>query len=238
MKHGKNGKVSLGVNMQLINYAKSLDSSQDVISWLETSATSALKKDKIKEHEIEHIIDWMCSADAPKRLLKMSVVDAKRKAHEWSEKSKKKGKDIKESEDDVSDFMTFDDGFRIVELLTKKSYQREGALMSHCLGGYTVKKNVSMYSLRDKKNQPHCTFEISKNGEEVLQIKGKGNGSIHPKYVYKVIAFLENNGMKIRPSEMTNLGYHHIPKKHIGFIKKFKNLDCKIVDIFDEAYAF
>lgn len=224
--------------MRIIEYAKSLNSSQDVISWIETAAAAAIKKELIQEHEAEHIIDWMNSSDAPKRLLKMSVVDAKRKSHEWSEKNKKKGNGLEDSKEDLSEFMTFDDGFRIVELLTKKAYQREGTLMSHCLGGYVVKSNVSMYSLRDKNNQPHCTFEISKNGDQVMQIKGKGNGSIHPKYVFKVISFLEKNGMKVRTSEMNNLGYHHIPKEHFDFISKFKNLDCKIVDIFNEAYAF
>lgn len=224
--------------MRLVEYAKSLNSSQDVISWLETAVSAALKKEKIKEDEVEHIIDWMCSSDAPKRLLKMSVVDAKRKAHEWSEKNKKKGHGLEDSPDDLSTFMTFDDGFKIVELLTQKAYQREGSLMSHCLGGYSVKSNVSMYSLRDEKNNPHCTFEVSKDGESVLQIKGKGNGSIHPKYVYKVIYFLKKNGMDIRPSEMKNLGYYHIPKEHVNFAKMFKSLDCKIVDVFSESYAF
>lgn len=224
--------------MRLLEYATALNASGEVIVWLNTAAKASLKKEKIKEHELEHIIDWMVSGAAPQRLLKMSVVDAKRKADEWAKANQKKGSGLEDSPEDISDYMTFDDGFKIVELLTKNAFQREGSLMSNCLGGYEPKSGVKIYSLRDNKNQPHATFEIAKNADQVVQVKGKGNGSIHPKYVYKVIAFLEKNGMKIRPSEMMNLGYYHIHKDHLEFIKKQKVTDCKIVEVFGEHYAF
>lgn len=58
-----------------------------------------------------------------------------------------------------------------------------------------------IYSLRDADNMPHCTMERDQ------QIKGKGNGDIHPKYIDYVVRFLEHMDMKVRDSEMEHLGY-------------------------------
>ena len=72
--------------------------------------------------------------------------------------------------------------------------------MSHCVGGY-YGNGKEIYSLRDKDNIPHCTMEKDQ------QIKGKGNGDIHPKYINYVVKFLEHVGMTVGDSEMKHLGY-------------------------------
>ncbi|WP_353889043.1 PcfJ domain-containing protein [uncultured Flavobacterium sp.] len=56
----------------------------------------------------------------------------------------------------------------MVTLKSESSYIREGKLMSHCVGSYYGRDKI-IYSLRDSKNNPHCTIE---HGQ---QIKGKGN---------------------------------------------------------------
>jgi hypothetical protein len=109
--------------------------------------------------------------------------------------------------------------------------------MSHCLGGYSARKDYDIYSLRDKNNKPHATFEVSKKDKDILQIKGKGNGPIHPKYIHRVLAFLKKLGMDIRESEMVNLGYYYIPETHLKFVReKFKSEE--IVEINGSPYAF
>lgn len=220
----------------LFEYAKSLNSSQEIIGWLDTAAKKSLKTNKVSISQLEHVIDWLNSADSPKRLQKLSVVDAKRLSAEWMERNKSKGRDLSDSDEDIQDFMSFKDGSKMVKLLTKKAFTREGYLMSHCLGGYSVRTGYDLYSLRDDKNIPHATFEISKNNDDILQIKGKGNGLIHPKYIHRVLDFLKELGMTIRSSEMINLGYFHIHKEHLDFVKnKIKN-DEKIVDLNGESY--
>jgi hypothetical protein len=43
--------------------------------------------------------------------------------------------------------------------------------------------------------------------EKDQQVKGKGNGDIHPKYVDYVVKFLEHTGMTVGDGEMRHLGY-------------------------------
>ena len=70
-----------------------------------------------------------------------------------------------------------------------------------------------------------------------MQIKGKGNGAIHPKYIHPILAFLKSINLDIRPTDMVNLGYYHIPKDHLEIIKLFDGLDKQVVVINGESYA-
>lgn len=218
-------------------YALAIGASQEVIGWINISLRKVVEKSTAPVSDYEHIIDFLSSDAAPKRLQKMSFVDAKRKAKEWSEKNQKKGKNLIDSDDDIETIHDFLNGTKIVKLKTKKACQREGFLMSHCVGGYTPSENVHIYSYRDKKNMPHATFEVQKNNNEVVQIKGKGNGPIHPKYIHPILAFLKSIGMEIRPNDMQNLGYHHIDKTHLEFLQKHKDAWAQVTMINGEAYA-
>ena len=182
---------------ELIKYAKGLNCHGDVILWLERRNNQGLLVD---QQEAEHIIDFFRSGAAPKNFVRMSYEAAQRKAKEWVETMNKKGADIQEKEDDVKVVLDFKDGFKIVQLIGENAYKREGALMRHCVASY-YGRDVEVFSLRDAKNMPHCTIEKD------VQIKGKGNGSIHPKYIDYIVGFLEFSGMKVRDSEMKNLGY-------------------------------
>ena len=205
----------------MIEYAKALNANTEVLCWLESTGQAAIKKNATDVIEnIEHIIDWLVSGTAPSRLRKMSYADAKRLANEWSESNQKKGRGLIDTDNDIETIHDFLDGTKIVKLLTKQAYQREGFLMNHCVGGYSLNDNVHIYSYRDEKNMPHATFEVQKNNNEIVQIKGKGNGAIHPKYIYPILAFLKSIGMDVRKDDMFNLGYYYIDKEHIDFLKQ------------------
>lgn len=225
------------MNEEILNYAIGINSNQETLNWLNTTGIKSLRVGKTTPSELEHIVDYFNSDSAPKRLLKMSFADAKRKANEWSQRNQKKGRNLEDSEDDIETIHDFLDGTRIVKLKTKKACQREGFLMSHCVGGYTPSADVHIYSYRDKKNMPHATFEVQKRSNEIVQIKGKGNGDIHPKYIHPILAFLKTIGMNIRPSDMRNLGYYHLPKEHLEFLNNFPEARKQIVMINGEAYA-
>lgn len=227
----------------LEKYANGMNASDEVLSWLRTTGKKALTKGfsslgSPTESQVEHILDFLVSPDAPTRLQKMSFQDAKRKAKEWSEKNQKKGRNLKDGDEDIELVHDFLNGTKIVKLKTKSAFQREGFLMNHCVGGYSPNTDdMNIYSYRDEKNMPHATFEVRKNGGEITQIKGKGNGPIHPKYIHPILAFLKSVGMDIRPTDMVNLGYHFIDKHHLDFLKTIPSAWKQITVINGDAYA-
>jgi hypothetical protein len=212
--------------------------SEQALLWINTVLKNYLKKHREDQSEIEHIIDYLVSDKAPKRLGRMSYKEAKVNAKKWTDASQKKGRGLKDSSEDIEVVHDFFDGYKIVKLLTKKAFQREGSAMSHCLAGYGVGDGVEIYSYRDAKNMPHATFEVRKEGGEILQIKGKGNGSIHPKYITPILSFLDLVGQTVRPSEMKNLGYHHVPKDMVPMFNLIKGASEKMKTIKNEHYFF
>jgi uncharacterized SAM-binding protein YcdF (DUF218 family) len=192
------------MKQELINYARGMNAKDDVLLWIEKRI-----KDYNLISENEHIIDYLCSANRPKRLDRATFQQMKSNAEKWNNSLLKKDKNIKT--DDTKIILDFGDGFKFVELISKADYEREGNLMRHCVASY-FGKDKEIYSLRDSENMPHCTVEKDQ------QIKGKGNGNIHPKYIDYVVRFLEWSGMNVRDSEMQNLGYI-VPK----FCKYIKN---------------
>ncbi|MEK9694532.1 MAG: PcfJ domain-containing protein, partial [Candidatus Poseidoniales archaeon] len=186
-----------------------MDLSEDKIAWVNTHLGKHEKE--ITTDEAEHIIDFLASDAAP-RVARLSYKDAKIKADAWSKKLQDEAAQIHEAPEDTEVVLDFGDGFKIVKLIGENAFKREGNLMRHCVASY-YGKDTEVYSLRDKNNNPHCTIEKDK------QIKGKGNGDIHPKYIDYVVRFLEHTGMKVRASEMEHLGY-----KDMQFcVKKLKN---------------
>ena len=192
--------------MNYKKYAQFLNAYKEVLYWVEHNLENYLKANKPTQQEVEHIIDFLVSDKAPERLKKVSFKQAKEKADKWNKELQKKGKAIIETKKDIKIIYDFKDGFKFVKLIGEKAYQREGHLMRHCVSSY-YNKGEDIYSLRDKNNNPHCT--ISKSSQ---QIKGKGNGSINPKYIKYVVEFLEYLEIGVRDSEMENLGYINIEK--------------------------
>lgn len=149
---------------------------------------------QLDNNSISHMIDWLESDDAfrhRKRLFRMAVPDAFIMSIKWTDKLNKNfKKNIDKKEEGVLLILNLNNGYSIVKLESRYSYQREGSAMSHCSSTYYDRKDTSLYSLRDSENNPHCTIEIS-NGK-VYQIKGKGNSSVSPKYHEYIVEFLNH----------------------------------------------
>ena len=182
------------MKQEILNYARGLNASNIIIKWIKNL-------DDIKnQSEIEHIIDFLIHKDFD-NLSWASYNLLLEKSKKWIKQlSQNVARIDEEYGEDIEQVLDFEDGFKFVKLLSEKSYRREGALMSHCVASY-YDRGVEIYSLRDEFNKPHCTIEKD------TQIKGKGNGSIHPKYIDYVVQFLEWTGMIVRDNEMKNLGY-------------------------------
>ena len=206
---------------KLKEYAENLGADSEIIDWLE------INKNHIKgQSEGEHIIDYLISDDAPKRLNRATYDQMKKKTEAWVEKLNKKANKIKESEEDTEIVLDFKDGFKFVKLIGENAYKREGYIMRHCVASY-YGKDDEIYSLRDRNNEPHAT--LSKSSQ---QIKGKGNGSINPKYVKYVVKFLKYLGIEVRENEMKNLGYIDVSK-----FKKYLHEDI-LSNLFDNKYHY
>lgn len=220
-----------------VNYATGMQARQEVISWINGCLKNKLKKERLDQAEAEHIIDYLCSDKSPQRLMKMSYEEAKSNTDKWNKALQKKGKNIIDTDSDIEFTIKTGDGFDVVKLKTKKAFEREGYLMRHCLGSYNPESNVEIYSFRDSKNMPHATIEIRRDSEEINQIKGKGNGPIHPKYISGVLEFLKFIGKDIRPTEMRYLGYYHIPSDVLPLVYKITGIKDEIHEIRGEKYV-
>ena len=114
-----------------------------------------------------------------------------------------------------------DNGFRIVQLTTITSLDREGAAMGHCIGqgGYDQRLadgSRQFFSLRDSKNQPHASLEIDTMENAVLQCQGKENRSPVARYLPYLQKFLSEGRYRLGvPANCTGLieqngVYHNI----------------------------
>jgi hypothetical protein len=202
---------------ELKKYAAGMNCHSDVFVWIDNHLRAYAKKNNIEISEAEHVIDYLASEERPKRLSKMSYSQAKNNSDKWNKSLVKKGRSIIENEGDTEIVKDFGDGFKIVKLVGKNAYEREGNLMRNCVASY-FGRDKEIYSLRDKNNEPHATLEKDN------QIKGKGNGYITAKYIKYIVEFLQFTGMNVRDSEMENLGYFKIEDDLRQMIQKqFKN---------------
>ena len=225
---------------EIIAYANGIGAKDEILEWCKTVLAAAHRKDPVGVAEAEHIVDFLVSEDAPSRLRRMSFAQAKAGADAWTKKTQKLGKDLIDGPGDLEPFMELDGGMRIVKLLTENAFRREGFLMRHCAGGMSP-ASATIYSLRDEGNNPHVTFEVTMDGETVQQIKGKGNGSIHPRYIENTLKFLERVGLKIRPGDMVNLGYQHVPSAAQDMMRRFIDPSGKgpeFIPLGGEEYLF
>lgn len=220
-----------------LEYAeKILNASEEVKLWATTTLAAFLKNNTPPQEQVEHILDYLASNAAPTRLRKMSYQQAHTATLAWSKSLEKKGHNINERDTDVETIHDFGDGSRIVKLIGKNAYLREGHLMHHCVGSY-ADKNVTIYSYRDAKNMPHATFEVAFSGGSIVQVKGKGNGAIHPRYINPILAFLKSINQPVRSSEMINLGYIKLSKQAEHALS-ILNVSLPDIQLFGETYKF
>ena len=219
---------------EIIDYAKNIGLKAEFIEWIEKNI-----KNFKTQTEGEHITDYLMSSKAPKRVTRATYKQIKENTKKWNNALIKKGEHIKETKKDTEVVIDFKDGFKAVKLIGENAYKREGFLMRHCVESY-YNKDDEIYSIRDKKNIPHAT--LSKSSQ---QIKGKGNGSINPKYIKYVVKLLESLKVNVRENEMKNLGYVNVTKfkKHLHkdsvkelFKSKYWYMSNKLLDKSKEIF--
>jgi len=208
----------------------------EVKLWISHNLKNYLNKHPENTNEIEHIIDYLNSDVAPTRLQKMSYKQAQANSDKWLKTQIKKGRTIDEKEADLEVFMEFASGFKIVKLVGESAYKKEGFLMGHCVASYFDRTDSSIYSLRDSQNNPHATVELRYQNSDIYQVKGKGNGAIHPAYINYLLEFFAKVNLEVRSSELYNLGYKHLDQETFDLIQDIQGL--KFLDNNNQKYLF
>ena len=113
--------------------------------------------------------------------------------------------DFKKTLEGTEFLMDLPGGLKAYRLLTPEALDYESSKMGHCVGsgGYDsgVKAGTTkIYSLRDKKGEPHVTFEVRMNNdtEEMHQCKGKENKAPVDRYLQAVQTFIREKKFKIK----------------------------------------
>lgn len=133
--------------------------------------------------KIDHVIDYLKSDEAPKRLDALTVPEAMKQADAWTKMLTKKKVNPLDAAEGEEIIKKYSDGFTWRKLTNEAALSREGTEMGHCVGSYwreVESGKTQIYSLRDNKNQPHVTIEVS--DDSLVQIKGKGNAAVASQY--------------------------------------------------------
>lgn len=152
---------------------------------------TVILSNKFKQ-DIEHALGYLTTAAKPDFV---TVPDAIKFGEKHLVKQQKEASD-EESDDDVKVLHEWDNGYRMLSLLTQQALAREGKIMGHCVGSEQqnyiaqVKAGtMEVWSLRDAKNQPHATIEYRIKEKQIKQIKGKGNKGVVAKYIPYIKGF-------------------------------------------------
>lgn len=178
--------------------------SERIDYWLERQAAPFLRKNLVPEEVLENIIHFLESLNAPKKIDKVSFLRAQSLMEKWFSKLQNKKINQVESEGAV-EFIYDDEPYTWVKLKSQASYDREGKLMGHCVASYFSHKDIVIYSLRDENNEPHCTIEIKNN--KILQIKGRGNKPVVPKYHAALRKFINGLNLPLHTGDAWNYGW-------------------------------
>ncbi|KKN37449.1 hypothetical protein LCGC14_0763520 [marine sediment metagenome] len=181
--------------------------------------------------EVEHTVDYLNSLERGE-ITRIAVPDAIKQADEWTKRLIKQGEKVHEEEGSTKLVMELPNGFGVVRLITDDAFKREGAKMGHCVGSYCSgfeEGRYEIYSLRDNKNDPHGTIEISGKGKllgrDIRQIKGRGNRALVRKYWELAWSFVDKFKLKI-DYDYENIGLYKIKNKLYPYTKLPK--DAKI----------
>ena len=168
--------------------------------------TNQLKKHLVdnqeNQTEIEEILDFLYSTKKFYKTIWYKTILEKTKA--WHKKlAKLESKDNEVEWIDYETIKDFWDWFKFVKLISQSAYNREWKLMSHCVASY-FGRDVAIYSLRDEKNNPHCTIEADN------QVKWKWNQTVDNKYFWYCIKFLEEMWFTVWENEMKNIWFYKL----------------------------
>lgn len=153
--------------------------------------------------KIEHITEWLVdlvSLEGINALNQLRGIQSLDIAYQhadkyFAEKNKRAEEASAKTElTGTKTILEFSNGAKWVEVFSKECLDSEGKRMGHCVGSYASRVEgggTKIFSLRDKKNEPHITIEFDTDDGVILQIKGKQNRPPVEEYWKYVAKFLE-----------------------------------------------
>lgn len=165
---------------------------------------------KAEEH-IDNRINRFYSSDKKNKSIKINI-DCLKTYNEYSsfeslldavkyeKKLKKEQEFLSDSMRDTQIMMEFNNGIKIVNLKSNIALYFESHEMNHCIadGEYdrnNKRKNIQIYSLRDKKGHSHVTLEV-RDGK-LCQCKGHNNKKPNEEYLPYVRQFIISQNFDI-----------------------------------------
>ena len=176
------------------------------------------------ETTIEHILDYFKANPNLPRLERMSVPNVIDAADEmvrrYNAQQAKKAGQLEDKPTDINALIEYPGGYRMVELLTKESLNREGTLMGHCIGSLhcqpiIIDKTHRAFSLRDPNNEPHATIEVTADGMRTTEIKGRQNAAPVRRYWPMLLQFVQQYGVQV-DRDHRNIGLLKIDDPETG----------------------
>lgn len=182
--------------------------------------------DDVLRLRLQQVLDYMSELVSEKpdtNLASIGYDVAEQRAKKWHEDMQAtQTRQTPSEEDGTKIILPYADGWSWREVEGEDAMNREGELMGHCVGrfGYyqqVMRAKIKIISLRDAKNVPHVTIEISEHRQAVRQIRGTANAEVIPKYLPRVADYLKSrswktiafDGARAIASEVTQ---HHISK--------------------------
>jgi hypothetical protein len=154
-------------------------------------------------------MDWLYNNPQDERTLKkISVPQALQHNRDWHKRleNEKKDKEKRELEErDLKEVKIIweDLDHRLVRLVSKGTYQREGAMMHNCVASYADYTRSSIYSWRRVEgNEPLVTIEI--RDKKIAQMKGPFNNAVDSELVVTICKHLHEEGIVDSPEYKVN----------------------------------
>lgn len=154
-----------------------------------------------EENELGAICDWLKSEDGPaldSDWTRISRPQAREAEARWIKELGKRSARAKSQADDAAGTSLFAKipgeawaGWRWVKVNSPEALNREGELMSHCVGSYAdevADGEIAIYSLRDPQNKPKLTVEAAQ--ARLQQLKAFANEEAGPEWAEPVGAFV------------------------------------------------
>jgi hypothetical protein len=126
----------------------------------------------LRPEQLNHWADWYKSNHPTARgdIMQKKIDDVRQHVNEWSDEMKAKAHEEALQSAEVTH--RYPDNWTLQRLNNAEQCAAEGDAMGHCVGGYgpdVEHGNTMIYSLRDHKNAPHATMEITPSQWERAQ---------------------------------------------------------------------
>ena len=158
-------------------YSGNYDDLHQVFDYLYVMAEQYINKE-LRKNAVKIRLDYLKNDNKISSFEK--AIDVAYKWHKDLYEKRKIEEEKAQLTKDINEVLTFDDGFKICQLLSHTALYDEGDAMGHCVGAcgkYAAgiqEGTTQIYSLRDENFVPHVTFEVCKN-KVLLQAKGQVN---------------------------------------------------------------